>query len=693
MVTSSLQDNSLAEEQQVASVMCTLIEGISELVESLEPVFGRELIKSVWLQLDALVEENGGYPIKHLGDEMLAVWGIPKAGDDDAEQSVRAALALQQAFMQTKKTNQSVYESLQLQIGIHTGPIMPLHLGIRSEYTAVGGAVNVCSHLAKCAAAGGVLISEETFRQVRGAFELGRQEIEAQRGKSETMVAFSVGGVQETAGRARYGGSDKFQTRMVGRDEALGELVARYKKASKAEKPTLVVLTGEPGIGKSRLMMEFTEKLESEDPAFYLMSARALEQTARVPFYLWKMLWNNRFGVGSEDSKVEATDKFIREAQKVWGRQLGPVPGIEAAQLVGSLIGLDFTSSPYLAKYSQDTLGRVERAYEMTRELIRRICTSRASAVVIDDMQWADEDSLDLLVYLLREPTELEDKLPWFVMVSANAEYLDKKPELAQYAQVIELEPISFSARDVACAYPHLAPLPEHVRSTIADSANGNAYFLEEIARSLLTGEKGDDEEGILQTLANFRIEPPESLEALIHQRLMSLPRLGRAAAMVAAVVGRVFWVGAVEAAVQTFVTQRLETQTNPSTIAVQSIQEGLRLLIEAELAFPKSNSTYSSTQEYIFKHDLVRNVAYQMTPQTLRKQYHLAIGKWLVEQADLDNKIMAADHFEMAGSYTEAVDACQLAASLFQQRGAIGEAQMLLERARIIRDRSDSKI
>jgi predicted ATPase len=330
----------------------------------------------------------------------------------------------------------------------------------------------------------------------------------------------------------------------------------------------------------------------------------------------------------------------------------------------------------------------------MTRELVRRICTSRATAIVIDDLQWADEDSLDLLMYLLRAPSELEEPLPMFVLASAHAEFIDQRPEVVQNAQVIELGPTTFTPKDVAAAYPRLAMLPEHVRTSIAGFANGNAYFLEEIARSLITGKDGSDEAGLLQTLSLLRAEPPESLEALLHRRIKDLPRLGRAAALVAAVVGRVFWVGALEAAVRAFVDQQGETQaTLPSALAEQSIQEGLRQLVQAELAFPKANSTYSSRQEYIFKHDLVRKVAYSMIPPTLRSQYHLAIGRWLVGQAELDNKIMAADQFEMAAAYSEAIEACQQAASLFQIRGAVGEAQMLLERTRLIRNRSVMKI
>ena len=162
---------------------------------------------------------------------------------------------------------------------------------------------------------------------------------------------------------------------------------------------------------------------------------------------------------------------------------------------------------------------------------------------------------------------------------------------------------------------------------------------------------------------------------------------------MLASVSGRVFWVGGIEAAVRAFLGKRTDMHlTVPSIFAEQSVQEGLRLLVMAELAFPRANSTYSSEQEYIFKHDLLRDAAYSLIPAGYRTQYHLAVGHWLLNHSTPDFKIMAADQFEAAGAFADVVIACEQAVELFSQRGAHGEAQMLTERMRQARALSAAK-
>ena len=128
-----------------------------------------------------------------------------------------------------------------------------------------------------------------------------------------------------------------------------------------------------------------------------------------------------------------------------------------------------------------------------------------------------------------------------------------------------------------------------------------------------------------------------------------------------------------------------------PESVIDRFIQDGLRQLVRAELAFPRANSSFSSDQEYIFKHDLLRDVAYNLVPANLRKIYHFAVGNWLAGHEDLEFIIMATDQFEMAGAFNEAMEQCEKAATLLEKRGAVGEAQMLMERSRLIRTSSQS--
>ena len=692
----SPQDTSrYPEERRLVTVMFAVIQGLNALVERVELDTVREVVREAWPRLEGVILQQGGYISKHMSDVVMAVWGVPTLGENDAERAVKAALEVQKIITDyTKSAEKPGLEGLKLRVGLHTGPAYAGYVGMQNDYTVMGEVVNIAFRLADMADAEAVLITDTTYQAVRGAFQVRKLPPVQLRGVAKLVEPYLVQDVQATSGRARYGSLDSLQTRMVGRAADVDRVGGLYQQILRSGQPGMVLVTGEPGIGKSRLLMEFAGLLESNSSSFYLMSARALAQTAQVPFYVWKLIWYNRFGIQLDDSPALANEKFLREFQRVWGRTLGPVPLLEAAHLVGSLLGLEWPNSPYLAPYANNPQGRVERAFELTGELMRRIATSRPTMLMLDDLQWMDQDSLKLLLFLLKNPSK--EMVPLFILAGTNPEFLDSpagEGKIADLGQVVTLGPLPVVPESVTGAYPSLTSLPEHVLSPLVRYSRGNPYFLEEIVRMLLkTGE--DDSEAVLyETLARLHAQPPESLTAMLKTRLGDLPRLARAAAMLASVSGRVFWVGGIEAAVRAFVGKRTDLHlTVPSVLAGQSIQEGLRLLVKAELAFPRANSTYSSEQEYIFKHDLLRDAAYSLIPAGYRTQYHLAVGYWLLNHSTPDFKIMAADQFEAAGAFADVVIACEQAVELFSQRGAHGEAQMLTERMRQARALSAAK-
>lgn len=687
------------EGRYLAMVMVAGFHSFSALAGRLDEHAGRELIKHVWNKVDGVIHQHGGRLVIHIGDRLVAVWGIPTAGVDDAEQAVKTALELKEALGLMTGSRQPGSEQIQLQIGLECGAVLFVYNETLKENTLIGDVVNIAWRLEESARAGEVVIGESIFRQVRGAFQVQRLEPlsliekDGTAHPSEPIQPFVVEKAQAATGRVRYGGVDNLRTNMVGRDNEIAQLQAVYEGSQLEAIPTLVIVTGEEGIGKSRLLREFSNHLEANNPAFYLMTARALAQTARVPFYLWKMVWFNRFGLQADDLPQAASAKFMREVQKVWGQQLGMVPSVEAVQMVSSLVGLEWPGSTYLERFAQNPLGRVERAYDLNRELLCRITVARSTALVLDDLQWGDEDSLDLLMHLFKQPLADSSALPLFVLAGARPEFLEQKPRLAEIAHIIRLGALPKTAETVAAAYPGLVTLPDPVLTSLAGYSEGNPYFLEEIIRTLLGFEEEVTESMIYEKLALMRAQPPESLRAILLSRLEGLSQAARATIMLASVVGRVFWVGIIEAAVRAFEGKQTDQSlTLPSTLGIEAIQEGLRQLVKAEMAFPRANSTYSSLQEYIFKHDVLREIAYSRIPTLLKNSYHLAIAQWLASQSDPDFKIMAADHYEIIGAYPEAVQTCEDAAGSYQLRGANGEAQMLLERARMIRNRGVQK-
>jgi class 3 adenylate cyclase len=689
-MTNQLKDNQFEEKRQLATVLCVSIQGVTQLADRVDIASIQGSLKELFLQFDKLIQDHKGFPAVHWGNTLLAIWGGMASGESDAELAVKAALSLQELSNDALFSVKLGIEPIKLKAGIHIGYVLGLKLGVNQDFTYLGEAINDASDLAGLAHPGSILISESILRQLKGAFKVSTLPSIESKDKKESSIIYLIEGIQDTTGRARYGGKDSMQSHLVGRDAEMTQLIELYNQAQHSIHPVFSLITGEDGIGKSRLLLEFSSKLESINPSFYLLSARSLAQTVRVPFYLWKRVIFNRFGISIGDPDNVSREKFMHEFQRVWGRQLGPVPAIEAAHMIGSLVGIGFSASQYLNRFIQDTLGRVNYAFELTRELLSRIATSRPTVLMMDDLQWADEDTLDLLQYFLHNDDPNQQPLPLLILATARLGFIEKHPKLAEQATVIKINPLKTDPYIVSDAYPGIKSLPETTLETLASLSRGNPYFLEELVRRLITSSNAEDAETLEDKLARLRAQSPESLLELLKMRMEDLPRGVRAMTMLASISGRVFWVGTLDAAIRAVSGKRTDLHLKlPSALIDASLQDALELLTKAELAFPKANTKYSGEQEYIFKHDLLRDVAYDMVPAEFLAQYHMAVGHWLLAHPEGEFKIQAADHFEIAKAFNEAEIACEQAANYYSSLGAVGEAQMLLERVRIIHNRS----
>ncbi len=566
---------------------------------------------------------------------------------------------------------------------MNTGFVLAGYVGLRDEYTVMGDTVNVANRLENVAEPGSVIISEGTFRLVRGLFMVRRLASPLQlRGKTEPVTAYLVDGVVPQ-GQVQYQRGDSLETHMVARQAEMERLNELYKKCLQTGRPILALVTGESGLGKSRLMMEFTSHLQTSETNLTLLSARALAQAAQVPFFLWKSLWHFRFGLMDEDPLELAQEKFLREFQRLWGRQLGPVSSIEAAHFIGSLTGLDWPNSPFLAKIGKNMEARTQRAFELTRELFHRLSSYTPTVLILDDLQWADSGSLELLSYLI-DPTE--NQYPLMILVGSRPELLARQPRWNNFAEIVELKPLPIDADIVGQAFPDLKNMPKEVLQELAVRADGNPYFLEEMVKGLLKSLPGGPS-AVLPTdqmLVRLRATQPESLRVMLQARLDGLSREARSIALLASVVGRVFWVGAIFA--QARITEG--SGTGPLSLPLSDdvinrlIQDALRQLSRAELAFPRANSRFSGDQEFIFKHSLLREVAYGLIPHKNRARYHLAVAMWMADHPNPDFQIMAAEHFERGGAIGEAVKYYDRAAEYSLQRGAVQEAKGMLQHA-----------
>lgn len=684
-MTSPLTTQRYPEERRWASVLFADVRGFTALSERMDFESVSDLIKGVWLRLDAVIQDYGGYVDKHLGDAVMAVWGAPFAGESDAEQAVAAGVALLDSLAAYIEESHLIgARELMMSVGVNTGYVLSGYVGAKNEYTVMGDTVNVAKRLEQAADPGAVVISESTYRLVRDVFKVHNLPPLTLKGKTEPVTAHVVEGRLEQPGKVHYRSEGSLDTRMVARESELKKLASLYKRAIRSDCPTLAVVIGDAGIGKSRLLMEFAIQLEDSEPNLSMISARALAQTSRVPFFLWKSLWHNRFGLQDNDSPDDAREKFMLGVQGLWGLQTGAGSAVEAAHLIGSLTGITWPASKYLAMCENDPQARVRRVFILTRELLRRACLARPTVLLLDDLHWADSVSLDLLDFLLKPGPE---SLPLLILAGIRPHFLRKHPRWANVSHIVPLKPLPMDAEIVAAAYPDLRDLPKEVRLELAHRSDGNPYFLEEMVKGLMKSGLTNSSQ---EMIARLRARPPDTLRAMLQSRLDDLPRDARMVALLASVVGRVFWVGAVlEAARSVSSTGTGLLKLAPSVLD-RVVQDALRHLVQAELAFPRSGTRFSDDQEYIFKHSLLREVAYSLIPHKYLHQYHRAVARWMIIRPDPKFQVMAANHLEEAGDLYEAARQYERAAHYARSRGATKEAKWLLERVRALYQKTE---
>ncbi len=663
------------EERRLATVLFADVQGFTSLAERLDFEAASDLIKDVWQRLDSLIESHGGYIDKHIGDAVMAVWGAPHGGEDDAVRAVAAALALQSSLADfAAHSPREGASELKIRVGINTGPVMTGYAGLRGEYTVMGDTVNVASRLEHFAEPGAVIVSDSTYRLIRGAFRMHRLPPVQVKGRSEAIQIFEVEGPLAQPSRVRYRDAGGLETRLVAREAEMARLAELYRKSREAAQPVLVIVRGDAGIGKSRLLLEFTSQLETDEPALTFFSARCLAQTSRVPFYTWKSLWNTRFGLQDNDPPEQAREKFLRGAQALWGSEGGSALAEEAAHLIGHLAGIEWPDSRHLAEARNNPAAAVKRACEATRQLLCRISHNGPTVLFLDDLQWADGGSMDLLDYLLQSEIE---PLPLLILAAARPGFLRYRRLLTHSAELITLKPLPLRADVVADAYPSIRSLPEPMLTELIQQADGNPYFLEEMVKSLRQSKKTGTERPSLAPAA----EMPTSLRAMLQARLDTLSPEARSVALLASVVGRMFWVGAVLAAARVSVGSGLLAR--PAGEMERFIQAGLAELVRAELVFPRAGSAVAVEQEYIFKHSLLRDVAYGLLPRKHHKQYHLAVAKWLAKFAGAGFGAMVAEHLELAGEIQDAAKQYAEASEYARARGADEEGDWLDDHAR----------
>ncbi len=651
------------EQRKQATVLFGDISGYTAISETLDAEDVKDMMNALWALLDKSITANGGTVVAHMGDGIMAVWGAQTAQEDDPERAIRAALAMQDQVGEFVATTlRALFRvghagenapTLRMRIGINTGPVILGTVGSINEFTALGDTTNLAARLESAAPVGGILISHDTYRQVRGAFDVQPLKPISVKGKSEPIQVYVIERAKPRAFRAGTRGVEGVEARMVGRHAELEKLLDALQAVMDDHKLQMVMVLGDAGLGKTRLLYEFDSRIEVMPEHIQVFNARATESTRGLPYALVRDLFSFRFQILDSDPAAVAREKLEQGMIACFSE------GEEAlvrAHFIGHLIGLDFSASPYLSGILHDAKQIRDRAFHYATQFFTIVRRSGAVVVYLDDLHWADDGSLDFIEHVAGTCADV----PLLVLCLSRPNLLEQRPAWGQDAPCrtrLLLQPLSKreSRELVEEILRQTEDVPQELRDLLVGGAEGNPFYLEELIKMLIDQkviEPGEEQWRVdVSRLAQVKVPP--TLTGVLQARLDGLVLLEKTVLQRAAVVGRKFWDNAVEH----LNAEAAEIQRNVCDVDAHTTLESLR---QKELIYVRPASAFAHTNEYIFKHALLRDVTYESVLMRERRSYHCKVGEWLVEQSgERVNQYAAtiAEHYERAKEIERAVE------------------------------------
>lgn len=661
------------EQRKLVTVLFADLVDFTVLSQSLDAEDTRAVVRAYFECWQRVIERHGGTVEKFIGDAVMAVFGLHQAQEDDAHRAVRAALEMAAALPGLNEELRHRYDvSLRMRVGIDSGDVVVSTLDERpgQDFVVVGDTVNRASRIQSVAPPGAVLISVDTHRQVRGWFSVERQEPLRLKGIDTPVDAYLVRSERPRDFRLdRAGGVEGVHASTVGRDLELHQLQERLWDVVEERRWQVITIVGDAGVGKSRLLQDFDRWLGERPDDVWWFRGRAAHSDQNRPGALLRDLMSTRLGVQESDS----TEVVRAKAEQ--GVELAFPEDPQArrhAHLVAAWLGYDLDDEA--TPPPGDPRSLRDQATALLAQYFARLSDTAPVVMLLEDLHWADDGSLG---WLDAADRVLHDR-PVLVVATARPSLLERRPHwgegLAHHVRV-PLQPLS--RRQSRQLLHELLQLVDHVPDALTDlvveAAEGNPFYIEElvtwlveagvVVRGTSAWHVHEDRIGVVHV--------PSTLKGVLQARLDALSLPERAVLQRASVVGRVFWDDAVE---------HLDVAAAPATPAA------LQSLHRRELVFQREVSAFDSAHEFLFKHALLRDVAYDGVLRSRRAIYHGLTARWLADVTERSQRgdeyaALIAEHYDRAGDPAAGswyLRAARQASSVH----ALDEATRLLARA-----------
>jgi class 3 adenylate cyclase/tetratricopeptide (TPR) repeat protein len=583
------------------------ISGFTAMSEKMDPEQVTCTMNDCFCMMGDCIETHGGTIDKFIGDCVMVLFGVPKALEDAPQKAVNAAIEIRNRLYKfNKEKNLSI--PLNIHIGINTGPVVSGMVGSdqKQEFTVMGDTVNLASRLEDASQVGQILVGPATYKATRTGFKYKTLQPITLKGKGEPVPVYELLSIRQTLSRMQPGVDRMISSAMVGRDNELNKLEFQIMKAINGE-GSIVNVIGEAGIGKSRLIAELKNSTVMNKVA--PLEGRAISMGANLGYHLIIDLLKNWAQITEEDTEVAAFTKLGSAIRTTYPEAQG-----EILPFVATLMGIKLVGR--YAERMKDIEGEAldKLILKNVRDLIT-MGTQRAPIVaILEDLHWADTSSIEFMESLFR--LAAKERIVFInVFRPGYAETGDRIIKTIQenypdkYSEIL-LQPLDEKQTEILISnLLNIKGFPHKLKEQIVQRAGGNPYFIEEVVRSFI------DEGAVVMKESGFEVTDklssmtiPRTINEVLMARIDRLDQKTRDLVKTASVIGRNFFYRILAEVART----------------IEDIDNRLEYLEEIQLIRERKRM---EELEYLFKHALAQEVAYDSILVQRRKEMHRSVA------------------------------------------------------------------
>jgi class 3 adenylate cyclase/tetratricopeptide (TPR) repeat protein len=570
------------EVRKTVTIVFSDLKGSTALGEHLDSEALHEVKERYFHAMAAEIARHGGKVEKYIGDAIMAVFGLPRAHEDDALRAVRAALGMQAALGRVNDDLRRRYGvTLANRTGVNTGEVVANDDPDADQKLATGDAVNVAARLEQAAPENQIYLGDVTYRLVRDAVQVEAVEPLELKGKAQRVAAYKLVGAPGLDGNLR-----RVDTPIVGRDAELAEIARSYREVVEGSAVRMVTVIGDAGVGKSRLVHEVVERIAA---GARVLRGRCLPYGDGITFWPLRVMLSAA-GVSDDDSPETARDRLLQALGDA-----GVVDRIAAA------VGLSSATYP------------LHEVFWAARKVLEILATDAPVVALIDDIHWAETAFLELLEHVL----STSRGAPILLLATSRHDLLEQRPQWGEQpgATRVVLSPLSpHAAAEVVTNLLGGTGLPRDILARIIDTAEGNPLYVEQLLSMFIDrGALVKVDGRWVRGQAGVYVDVPPTIHALLEARLDQLGRAERATVDPASVMGLEFPRVALAA-------------LTPEAVRA-SLDEQLSTLTRKQ--FLQASAGSDSGARFRFHHQLVRDTVYNGLLKRTRAQLHLAFVRW----------------------------------------------------------------